>query len=86
MRDQGASELTGLVLHPGRHLGVHRADHEPVAFQLTQRESEAAAGLGLIQVGAISLHLSRGEARLIGLNIAPLALAGAAIWLSATWL
>jgi hypothetical protein len=46
----------------------------------------AAAGLGLIQVGAISLHLSRGEARLIGLNIALLALAGAAIWLSTTWL
>jgi hypothetical protein len=46
----------------------------------------AAAGLGLIQVGAISLHLSRGEARLIGLNIALLALAGAAVWLSTTWL
>jgi DoxX-like protein len=46
----------------------------------------AASGLALIQVGAISLHLSRGEARLIGLNIALIALAGAAIWLSATWL
>ena len=46
----------------------------------------AAAGLGLIQDGAISLHLSRGEARLIGLNIALLALAGAAVWLSTAWL
>jgi DoxX-like family len=45
----------------------------------------AATGLALIQVGAISLHLSRGEARLIGLSIALLALAGAAIWLSTIW-
>jgi hypothetical protein len=46
----------------------------------------AAIGLVLIQVGAISLHLSRGEAKLIGLNIVLLALAGVAIWLSTTWL
>jgi len=46
----------------------------------------AAVGLALIQVGAISLHLSRGEAKLIGLNIGLLALAGAAIWLSTAWL
>ena len=46
----------------------------------------AAAGLALIQVGAISLHLRRGEAKLIGLNIALLALAGVAIWLSTSWL
>src|SRR5215469_2083380 len=44
----------------------------------------AATGLVLIQVGAISLHLSRREARLIGLNIVLLALAGVAIWLSTT--
>ena len=46
----------------------------------------AATGLGLIQVGAIALHLRRGEARLIALNIVLLALAGAAIWLSTIWL
>jgi hypothetical protein len=46
----------------------------------------AAAGLALIQVGGISLHLSRGEATVIWLNIILLALAGAAIWLSTTWL
>ena len=46
----------------------------------------AAIGLVLIQVGAISLHLSRGEAKMIGLNIVLLALAGVAIWLSLTWL
>jgi hypothetical protein len=46
----------------------------------------AATGLVLIQVGGISLHLSRGEAKMIGLNIVLLALAGVAIWLSTTWL
>jgi DoxX-like family len=46
----------------------------------------AAIGLGLIQGGAISLHLSRGEARVIWLNIVLLALIGVAIWLSTTWL
>lgn len=46
----------------------------------------AATGLVLIQVGGISLHLSRGEARLIGLNIALLAAAVAALWLGTTWL
>jgi hypothetical protein len=46
----------------------------------------AAIGLVLLQAGAISLHLSRGEAKMIGLNIVLLALAGAAIWLSTTWL
>ena len=46
----------------------------------------AAIGLVLIQVGGISLHLSRGEVKVIGLNIALLALAGVTIWLSTTWL
>ncbi|MGQ4380252.1 DoxX family protein [Streptomyces sp. SAS_267] len=46
----------------------------------------AATGLVLIQVGGISVHLSRGEARLIGLNIVLLAAAAAAVWLGTTWL
>jgi hypothetical protein len=46
----------------------------------------AAVGLALIQVGGIAVHLSRGEARLIGLNIALLAAAVAAAWLGTTWL
>ena len=46
----------------------------------------AATGLALIQVGGISLHLRRGEAMVIWLNIVLLALAGVAIWLSTTWL
>ncbi|MGW0807874.1 DoxX family protein [Nonomuraea sp. NPDC002799] len=46
----------------------------------------AAIGLVLIQVGGIAVHLSRGEARLIGLNIALLAAAAAAAWLGTVWL
>jgi DoxX-like family len=46
----------------------------------------AAIGFVLIQVGAISLHLSRGEVKLIGFNIVLLVLAGVAIWLATTWL
>jgi hypothetical protein len=46
----------------------------------------AATGLVLIQVGGITLHLRRGEAKLIGLNVALLVLAGAEIWLAAVWL
>jgi hypothetical protein len=46
----------------------------------------AAIGLALIQAGAISLHLSRGEANLIWLNVGLIALAGVAIWLSTVWL
>ncbi|MCG5213627.1 DoxX family protein [Streptosporangium sp. KLBMP 9127] len=37
----------------------------------------AAIGLVLIQIGGIAVHLSRGEARQIGLNIALLAAAAA---------
>jgi hypothetical protein len=45
----------------------------------------AAVGLVLLQVGAIALHLRRGEGKLIGFNVALLALAGVAIWLSTAW-
>jgi uncharacterized membrane protein len=43
----------------------------------------AAVGLVAVQIGGISLHLSRGEARLIGLNLVLLGLAGAAASLAA---
>ncbi|GAA2645504.1 DoxX family protein [Dactylosporangium fulvum] len=46
----------------------------------------AAIGLVLIQVGGIAVHLSRGEARLIGLNIGLLAAAAAVAWLGTVWL
>uniref|UniRef100_A0AAU3GYT0 DoxX family protein n=1 Tax=Streptomyces sp. NBC_01401 TaxID=2903854 RepID=A0AAU3GYT0_9ACTN len=47
----------------------------------------AAIGLVLVQVGGLALHLSRGEARVTGLNVALLALAAVAVWLgTAVWL
>lgn len=46
----------------------------------------AAIGLALIQVGGTILHLTRGEARVIGLNLALLAAAVATAWLATTWL
>jgi hypothetical protein len=46
----------------------------------------AAIGLVLLQLGAISLHLSRNEAKIIWLNVALFALAGVEIWLATVWL
>lgn len=43
----------------------------------------AAVGLVLLQIGAIGLHVRRGEARQLGLNIVLLVLAGAAVVLAA---
>ncbi len=45
----------------------------------------AAIGLVLIQIGGIAVHLSRGEVRKIGLNIALLAAAAATAWLGTVW-
>jgi hypothetical protein len=45
----------------------------------------AATGLVLIQVGGISLHLRRGEAKVIWLNVVLLVLAGVEIWLATIW-
>lgn len=46
----------------------------------------AAVGLVLLQIGGITVHLRRGEAKVIGLNIVLLVLAGAAVWLATVWL
>jgi hypothetical protein len=46
----------------------------------------AALGFVLLQIGATALHLSRGEARLIGLNIGALLLAAVTAWLATTWI
>ncbi|MEU6351863.1 DoxX family protein [Streptomyces sp. NPDC047072] len=43
----------------------------------------AAIGLALVQVGGTYVHVSRGETRVIGLNIALLALAAVTAWLAA---
>ena len=42
----------------------------------------AALGFVVLQIGGIAVHLTRGEARLIGLNVALLALAAAAALLA----
>ena len=42
-------------------------------------------GLGLIQIGGIILHVSRGEAKVIGLNIGLLAALGVTGWLATVW-
>ena len=44
----------------------------------------AAVGLVLLQIGALVLHLTRGEVKEIWLNVALLVLAGVMVWLSAT--
>ena len=46
----------------------------------------AAIGFVVLQVGATALHLSRGEGRLIGLNITALLLAAVTAWLATTWI
>jgi DoxX-like family len=45
-----------------------------------------AIGFVLVQVGALFLHVSRGEVKVIGLNIGLLALAVVTVWLATTWL
>ena len=45
----------------------------------------AAIGLGLVQIGGIILHVSRGEARVIGLNIVLVVAAGVTAWLASVW-
>ena len=42
-------------------------------------------GLGLIQIGGIILHVRRGEAKVIGLNIGLLAALGVTGWLATVW-
>lgn len=45
----------------------------------------AAVGLILVQIGGTAVHLARGEARVIGLNLTLLVAAGAAAWLGTVW-
>jgi hypothetical protein len=46
----------------------------------------AAVGLFIIQVGAIVVHVRRGELKVLGMNVALLVLAAVAAWLSTSWL
>ena len=45
----------------------------------------AALGFLVLQVLATALHLSRGEARVTGLNLGLIVLAGVAVWLATAW-
>lgn len=45
----------------------------------------AAIGFVLLQALGTALHLSRGEGRVIGLNVALVVLAAVAAWLTLTW-
>jgi uncharacterized membrane protein len=46
----------------------------------------SAVGLLLVQLGAIVLHLRRGEANVIGLNIGLVVALGLTCWLASVWL
>ncbi|MGW1491627.1 DoxX family protein [Streptomyces sp. NPDC002402] len=46
----------------------------------------ASAGLALVQIGGMTLHLSRGEVRETGLNVVLLVLAAVSVWLGTVWL
>ncbi|GIE86435.1 DoxX family protein [Actinoplanes regularis] len=46
----------------------------------------AAIGLVLIQIGGIVTHVSRGEIKVIGLNIGLLVAAAVTAWLGTVWL
>ncbi len=46
----------------------------------------AALGLVVLQLAAGGLHLSRGENKVIGMNIGLLVVAAAAAWLATIWL
>lgn len=46
----------------------------------------AAVGLVLVQIGGITVHLRRGEVKVVGFNVFLLVLAGVAIWLATVWL
>jgi hypothetical protein len=45
----------------------------------------AAIGFVVLQLFATGLHLSRGEAKVTGLNLALIAMAAIACWLAAAW-
>ena len=59
----------------------------PVITRIAPWLSVAAAiGLVLVQVGAIIVHVRRGETNRLGMNIALLVLASVAVWLAAATL
>jgi DoxX-like protein len=45
----------------------------------------AAAGFVVLQILASGVHLSRGETKEVGLNLALIAVAGVTVWLATIW-
>ncbi len=58
----------------------------PLTGVATALALAAAIGLVLVQIGGIVTHVSRGETKVIGLNIALLIAAAVTAWLATTWL
>jgi uncharacterized membrane protein len=58
----------------------------PLAGVLTWLTVAAAVGLVVVQIGGITLHLRRGEVRVLGLNVVLLVLAAIEVWLATVWL
>lgn len=66
-------------------LGVAGLLLPPLTGIATALATVAALGFLVLQALATALHLSRGEARVTGLNVALIALAGVAAWLATAW-
>lgn len=81
VEDFGATsvKLTGLVEILGA-LGLILPALTGIAPWLTV---VSAIGLVLVQVGAIVVHVRRGESSKLGINVGLLVLAGVAVWLAA---
>lgn len=81
VEDFGATsvKLTGLVEILGA-LGLILPALTGIAPWLTV---VSAVGLVLVQVGAIVVHVRRGESSKLGINVGLLVLAGVAVWLAA---
>jgi hypothetical protein len=67
-------------------LGVAGLILPPLVGVLTWLTVAAAVGLVLVQIGGLTLHVRRGEIRVLGLNLALLMLAAVEIWLATVWL
>ncbi|KQM14890.1 hypothetical protein ASF83_02340 [Plantibacter sp. Leaf171] len=67
-------------------LGVVGLILPPIVGVLAWLTVAAAVGLVLVQVGGITVHLRRGEVRVLGLNVVLLVLAAIEVWLASVWL
>lgn len=66
-------------------LGVAGLILPPLTGIATGLAIAAAIGFVVLQVLAFGLHLSRGEVKESGLNVALIVIASVAVWLATTW-